>query len=273
MRAALVTLLLSTALCSYGQGAPPYRPETLVSGTIRSWGSAQMAEVMALWEGGFQRYHPAVRFEDKLNGTVSGMGGLYSRAADLALMGREIWPSEATAYEQTAGHPATGIQVAMGSFDVPTKADALVVFVHRDNPIATLSLGQLRSLFGCASRECGSASQRWGEVGLTGEWADKPIHAYGYKLDNAAAIFFKSVVLKDEERHCGIKTFANQTSQSGRRIDSGQLILNALASDPYGIAISNPHYAGPEVRAVALAAENGVPAIPPTRGAIASGKY
>src|SRR5579859_4496345 len=248
MRAGLATLLLSVAICAHAQGA--YRPEAQVSGTIRSWGSAQMAELMALWEHGFQRYHPAARFEDKLNGTVSGMGGLYGGDADLSLMGREIWPTEAMAYEQMTGHPATGVEVAIGSFDVPTKADALVVFVHRSNPITSLTLAQLRAIFGCGD-EHANIIQTWGSVGVTGTLADNPIHLYSYKLDNAAAIFFKSTVLKNSEWRSGIKTFANQTGSGGKRIDSGQLILDALKADPYGIAIANPHYAGSDVKPVA----------------------
>ena len=269
MRAALAILLLLSAIWAIGQDA--YRPETRVSGTIRSWGSAQMAEVMALWERGFQRYHPAVRFEDKLNGTVSGMGGLYGGGADLSLMGREIWPAEAMAYEQTTGHSATGVQVAIGSFDVPTKADALVVFVHRENPITALNLAHLRAIFGCGD-STNKTVQTWSEFGVTGSLADKPVHVYGYKLDNAAAIFFKNTVLKEMEWHCGIRTFANRTGQDGKRIDSGELILDALKADPGGIAISNPHYASPEVKALALSFTSGKP-VAPTREAVASGAY
>lgn len=270
MRTALAAFLLLAAMSVRGQTAD--LPREQVSGTIRSWGSAQMAELMTLWEQGFHRHHPAVRFEDKLQGTVSGMGGLYGGGADLSLMGREIWPAEAMAYEQMAGYPATGVQVAIGSFDVPTKADALVVFVHRNNPITSLSLAQLRAIFGCESDRI-KAIQSWGDVGVQGPLAGKPIHLYAYRPDNAAAIFFKSVVLKDTEWRCGIKTFANRTDSNGKRIDSGQLILDALKADPYGIAISNPHYANADVRAVALAPASGVPPITPTRETIASGSY
>jgi len=231
-----------------------------------------MAELMTLWERGFQRYHTAVRFEDKLNGTVSGMGGLYGGGADLSLMGREIWPTEAMAYEQMAGHPATGVEVAIGSFDVPTKADALVVFVHRSNPINSLTLAQLRAIFGCGD-EHANIVQTWGSMGVTGPSADQPIHLYSYKLDNAAAIFFKSVVLKNAEWRCEIKTFANQTGPHGKRIDSGQLILDALKDDPYGIAIANPHYASSHVKAVALVPSSGASPIAPSRETIASGAY
>lgn len=269
MRVALAILVISNSICAWGQDA--YRPEAQLSGTIRSWGSAQMAELMALWEHGFQRYHPAVRFEDKLNGTVSGMGGLYGGAADLSLMGREIWPTEAMAYEQIVGRPATGVQVAIGSFDVPTKADALVVFVHRDNPITAVTLSQLRMIFGCGDATH-KAAETWSDVGVSGPLADKPVHVYGYKLDNAAAIFFKNAVLKGQEWHCGIKTFANRTDSSRKRIDSGQLILDALKADPAGIAISNPHYATAAVKAVGLAFKDGAP-IAPTKETVESGAY
>ena len=268
MRAALATLVLLSSICTYGQAA--YRPETQVSGTIRSWGSAQMAELMTLWERGFQRYHPAIRFEDKLTGTVSGMAGLYSGVTDLSLMGREIWSSEALAYEQTTGRPATGVQVAIGSFDVPTKADSLVVFVHRENPITVLTLAQLRTIFSCGDTD--KHSLTWRDIGVSGPLADKPINVYGYKFDNAAAIFFKNTVLKQLEWRCGIKTFANQTGGDGKRVDAGQLVLEALDKDPAGIAISNPHYAIPSLRAVALEFQPGA-AVPPTKEAVASGQY
>ena len=199
---ALALVLTSTSVRA--QESAVYHPETQVSGTIRSWGSAQMTELMRLWERGFQRHQPAVRFEDKLTGTVSGMGGLYSGVIDLSLMGREIWPTEALAYEQVTGRAPEGVQVAIGSFDVPTKADALMVFVHRDNPVTRLSFDQLRKVFGCNSGENGCAPT-WREMGLTGSWADEPIHLYAYKFDNAAAIFFKNTVLQNSEWRCGVK--------------------------------------------------------------------
>lgn len=271
MRSAALGILLSIPISGYAQTSSKYEPKLQVSGTIRSWGSAQMGELLRLWEHGFQRYHPATRFEDKLNGTVSGMGGLYSGVIDLSLMGREIWPTEAMAYEQVTGHAPDEVQVALGSFDVPTKADALAVFVHRKNPLRNLSFDQLRSVFGCAigGSKC---VQRWRELGLKQDWANQPIHLYAYKFDNAAAIFFKNVVLKESEWRCGIKTFANQLGKDGKRVDSGQLILDALKSDPYGIAISNPHYADPEVKALALSVPGG-PTVYPTKKRIASGAY
>jgi phosphate transport system substrate-binding protein len=230
-----------------------------------------MSELMRLWERDFRRYHSAVSFQDKLNGTVSGMAGLYSGVADLALMGREIWPAETMAFEQVTGHSPTGIKVAIGSFDVPTKADALAVFVHRDNPVSKLTLAQLQTIFGCGDATANVS--RWGDLGITGALAERPILTYGYKLDNAAAIFFKTLVLKKMEWRCGIHTFANSTDPNGRRIDSGQLIIDALSRDPAGIAISNSHYATGEVKPVALSLTADSAAVLPTKESIANGSY
>lgn len=270
MQTALVALVLFVSAIQVN-GQIAYDPQTQVSGTIRSWGSAQMSELMRLWERDFRRYQPGVTFQDKLNGTVSGMAGVYSGIADLALMGREIWPAEAMAFEQVTGHPATGIKVAIGSFDVPTKADALAVFVHPRNPATKLTLAQLQTIFGC-----GDATQtvpHWGDIGITGALAERPILTYGYNLDNAAAIFFKATVLPGREWRCGIHTFANLTDPSGKRIDSGQLIIEALARDPAGIAISNSHYATGEVKEIALSLTADSPAVLPTKESIANGTY
>jgi phosphate transport system substrate-binding protein len=231
-----------------------------------------MAEIMSLWEKGFHRYQPGVTFDDRLKGTVSGMAGLYSGVTDLSLMGREIWPAEVMAYQQVTGHFPTGIQVAIGSYDVPTKADALVIFVHRDNPVSVLTLLQLQRIFSCGD-EAESSVRNWGDLGVQGPFAAKRIHVYGYRLDNAAAIFFKNTVLKQAEWRCGITTFSNQTGPDGNRIDSGQLILDALRKDPGGIAISNPHYANSVVKSVSLALKSGGSPIPPTKEAVASGRY
>lgn len=253
----------------YAQTA--YHPQTQDSGTIRSWGSAQMSDLMRLWEQDFRRSHPEVSFQDKLNGTVSGMAGLYSGVADLALMGREIWPAETMAFEQVTGHSPTGVKVAIGSFDVPTKADSLVVFVHRDNPVSKLTLAQLQTVFGCG--EPTATVSHWHDLGISGALAEKPISTYGYRLDNAAAIFFKTLVLKRVEWRCGIHTFANSAEPNGRRIDSGQLIIDALSRDPAGIAISNSHYATAEVRPVALSLRADSAAVLPTKESIANGSY
>jgi phosphate transport system substrate-binding protein len=216
------------------------RPDKPIPVTIRVWGSAQMTDLMQQWQKGYSKHQPGVQFENHMYGAVSAIAGVYTGVADLALS-REIWPVETMAFEQVLGYKPTAVEVASGSFDVPTKSDSLEIFVHKDNPISKLTLAQADAIFGSEH------SRVWGDLGLLGRWADKPINGYGFKFENAAAMFFSDVVFKGSRRwNCNVKGFAGA--------DAGGLILEALAQDRYGIAISNVHYARPEVKAVSLGA-------------------
>lgn len=246
-----------------------YAPAAQVRGTVRVWGSAQMQDLMRLWESGFRRYQPNVHFEEQLRGTVSAMGGLYGGAADLALMGREIWPEEIMAYTQVTGTAPSGVDVAMGSFDVPTKADALMIFVQRNNPLSSIRFDQLALMFGCD----GNGPPTWSEAGVTGPMAPQPVHAYGYTPGNAAGRFFQQRVLHGAPWNCALHGFANRQSAGRPRIDSGAQIIDALSADPLGIAIANIHYATPAVKALALSPGPDSPSVPIDRSDYAEGRY
>jgi phosphate transport system substrate-binding protein len=245
-----------------------YVPQERATGTLRVWGSEQMRELLRLWETGFHRHQPDVRFDERMNGTISAMGGLYAGAADVALMGREIWPEETLAYRQVTAAAPTGVQVALGSFDVPTKADALMVFVRQDSPLAQIRFDQLASLFGCSGR-----SPIWADVGVSGELGKQPVHLYGYSPDNGAGKFFRHLVLHDALWNCALHAFENRPVGGGRRIDAGQQIIDALSADPLGIAISNIRYATPAVKALALSEGPGSPFVAPERKEYAAGRY
>lgn len=275
-RAWIGAAILGLAACTWllARPRPAHRSPAKDTRTIRSWGSAQMRDLMCLWERGFQKEHPDVRFEDRLNGTVSAMAGLYSGAADLALMGREVWPTERLAFRQVMGFPASSIEVATGSYDVPTKADALVIFVHKDNPISCLSLRQLDGIFGAERRPHWRNLRVWGDLGLGGEWRNRPIHPYSYRLDNAASIFFRNLVMKGSPYwNPAIRQYGNRRGTGGRRIDSGRQILDALSGDRFGIAIANPHFATAGVKAISVSRRTGGRCIAATRASVRKRVY
>jgi phosphate transport system substrate-binding protein len=214
--------------------------------TIRVWGSPQMSGLLRLWEQGFQKHHPEILFHDELHGTASGIAGLYTGVADLAVMGREIWPMETLAFQSVFPWKPLETEVGTGSYDIPKSTYALVVYVHKSNPLSKLTMAQLAAAFG-------SKARTWGDLGLTGEWAGKAIHTYNFDYENDKALFFRRSVFQDRYRWDSATTqFSNQTNSHGETVDSGQLILEALARDPLGIAVSNPHYANRDVKALAL---------------------
>ena len=227
--------------------------------TMRVWGSPQMSGVLRLWEHGFSKQHPDVQFRDELHGTASGIAGLYTGVADIAVMGREIWPTETAAYESVMSRKPLEIEVATGSYDTPKVTFALVIYVHKSNPLTKLTLDQVARVFGQPRTAGGAAIRTWDQLedqlGLRGEWTGKPIHCYNFDYDNDKSVFFRRRVLGERFRwDSRTREFSNVVNANGETQDAGKLILEALAQDPLGIAVSNPHYANQSVKALALEA-------------------
>jgi phosphate transport system substrate-binding protein len=244
---------------------PVYVPTSTVSGVVRVWGSPQMGDLLHEYEKGFLRLQPSVRFEEHLKSTTTAVEGVYTDRADVGLLGREIWLLETQAFESVLGHPPQVIEVATGSFDVPKATFALMVFVPRGNPITALSMEQLARIFGD-----GPASVRvWGDLGLTGAWAKRPVHLYGFAADNDKSQIFSQLVFKRGQRWAArLKEFSNEGGT-----DAGEKIVRAVATDQSAIGISNVHYATTNVKALPLSARTGSPAAAPTRETVAAHAY
>jgi phosphate transport system substrate-binding protein len=182
------------SMAARSEGAlPSYEPTIQVQGTIRNFGFG-LGGVLALWEEGFRRYHPHVRFDDHLPTSDAAIPALVTGVADLAPDGGEATLTEDLSFFEVYGYPPTSITVASGAYDVEGKSNGPVVFVHKDNPIASLSIAQLDAIFGSSrtggmrgfqwtpsdSRGPKADIRTWGQLGLSGGWADKPIQTYGH---------------------------------------------------------------------------------------------
>lgn len=256
-------LLLSLLQTSAEEGAA----QAPAAGTIRVWGSPQMGELLSLYERGFQQSHPSVRFDVSLKSTVTAVAGLYTRRAEIGLLGRQLWPIEAEAFASVTGHPPLSVEVATGSYDVPKAAFALMVVVHGSNPIASLTMGELARIFGATAE---GSVHTWGELRLKGVWAKRPIHLYGFPLENDKAQVFSKLVFGDSRRwSCSLVELGNGADHR----DAGERIAEAVAADPDGIGISNVHYATARVRVIPLAQAEGKQPVMPTRETVASRRY
>jgi len=258
---------------------PLYTPAGKVSGTIRLWGHGSpkrnfMGRLIAAWITGFAKYQPAVNFENDLYGTASAIGALYTGAGNIALLGEEISPAAAVAFEREKHYAPTGIQVATGSLDVNFFDYAHMIFVHRDNPIKGLTLAQLDAVFGAEHRRGPRNIRTWSELGLKGEWTDRHIQPYGWQVDVDFALFFRESVLGNSHRwNTDLREFVHRLLPDGTQYDHGLQILDTLARTPAGIAISNIRYANSNVRALPLAREEGGPYYEPTRANLIAQTY
>jgi phosphate transport system substrate-binding protein len=258
---------------------PGYRPEQIVSGPIRLWGHGSfsrpfMRRLVARWKTGFAKFHPDCKIEEDLYGTSSAIPALFLGVGDIAILGEEILPEAVETFERVKHYPPFGLEVATGSVDVRNFDYAQMFFVHRDNPLASLTLAQLDAIFGEEHRRGPANIRTWGQLGLTGEWADQPITPYGWRIDDSFGIFLEAALLEGSHRwNNALHEFAHITRPDGTIYDHGQQILDALAADRYGIAVSNLRYARPEVKPLALAARDGGPAIAVTKENLITRKY
>jgi phosphate transport system substrate-binding protein len=237
-----------------------------------------MTKLMKYWEQGFRKYQPDIFFEDNLKGSATGMLGLEESVADMALMGRQIVPYDTYGVWRRSHMLPVEIAVATGSFDVPHKTFALTVFVHKDNPLAQLSLKQLDGIFGAQRTggwqdmewhpEVGRSEKgdirSWGQLGLQRAWANKPIHPYGPPgLYPGGMSYFQLKVMGGADSWAeDLQEFADPT-----------LMLAALSKDPYGIAYTGMSYRTPLVKPIAVADRDGGPFVAPTKANVANQTY
>jgi phosphate transport system substrate-binding protein len=268
-----------SAATAFVEQLPLYHADAQVSGVIRLWGHGSpkhdfMGKLVNAWIAGFQQAQPGVTFENHMYGTASAIGAIAMGAGDIAILGEEISPAAERAFRREKHYAPTGVAIATGSLDVNYFDYAHMIFVHKDNPIKGLTVEQLDAIFGAEHRRGPRNIRTWGELGLKGEWADRRIQPYGWQADVDFALFFSEAILERSHRwNPALKEFVHVKRVDGTQYDHGAQILDALAADPSGIAISNVRYANHSVRVLPLAREKGAPFFAPTPASLISQAY
>ena len=231
-------------------GLPVYKPTMKVSGTIRLWGSNYITDGMigSLWEQAFQKYHPEVKFDFHMETTSAAVPSLVFGVSDIGI-GRKVTFSEIQMYERYKNRDPLEIDVATGSYDVPGWQPGFGVIVSKDNPLTHISMEQLDGIFGAErkggwegttwhpewSRGPEKNIRTWGQLGLTGEWANKPINVYGLNLRYHQATEMSDRILQGSDKwNENMKTYANYVTADGTLSRS---MNDDLAADRYGIGI------------------------------------
>jgi phosphate transport system substrate-binding protein len=248
-----------------------YRPGRSVSGTIRLCGDEHMAAITHRWAKAFRKFQPDVQFEFKLAGTGAAMPCIYSDTGDIALLGRESDITDDNGFfKSVGGYKPLRLELMNGSLDVPGLSAAPVVFVHKDNPLARLTLAQLDAIFGVEHRRGLDNIRTWGELGLTGAWKDRTIHLYGYDIESEDGLHFvRTVLLESRKLNWDRLTEFNDHGSN----DSGRRIVRALEDDRDGLALSNLKFADAGVKAVPVAAGEGAPGVLASERTIVSRRY
>ena len=216
----------------------PYQPVSGIAGSASSIGSDTMNNLMALWLEGFRKHYPNVRIQIEGKGSSTAPPALIEATAQLGPMSRAMKSTEQDKFEARFGYSPTPLR---------TSLDALAVFVNKDNPIAGLSLSQVDAVYS-KTRRSGYPDDvtRWGQLGLTGDFANAPISLYGRNSASGTYGFFKSQALSKGDYRDEVKEQPGSAS-----------VVQGVTEDRFAIGYSGIGYRTSGVRVVPLAANEG----------------
>jgi phosphate transport system substrate-binding protein len=229
-----------------------YKAVSGISGKISSVGSDTLANLMTFWSEGFKRYYPNVDIQVQAAGSSTAPPALIEGTSNLGPMSRKMKDGEIEAFEKKFGYRPTGIRVAI---------DALAVYVHKDNPIEGLKISQVDAIFS-STRKCGNRKDisNWGQVGLSGDWANREIQVYGRNSVSGTYGYFKKKALCKGD----YKNSVNEQPGSASVVQSIGTSLN-------GIGYSGIGYKTAGVKALAVSKTGEL--IAPTEDKVISGEY
>jgi len=233
---------------------PAYQRTSGVSGSLNSVGSDTMNNMMTLWAETFRKFYPNVKIQVEGKGSSTAPPALISGTSQFGPMSRPMRATEIDQFEARYGYKPT---------ELKTSYDALAVYVHKDNPIEKLTLAQVEAIFS-KSRRRGYKQNvaTWGQLGLTGDWANRPISLYGRNSASGTYGFFKEHALKNGDYKDTVKEQPGSAS-----------VVQGVTEDRFGIGYSGIGYRTSGVKAVPLAETDKGPFSDGSYADVQSGKY
>lgn len=295
LSAVVAALSLLPALRAWGAAAPlpNYEPDSMAKGVIKVYGGTLLGNVVA-WEKAFERIQPGVTFVNSFRSDDGWTAGMEADDDDIGAAGREPALTEYLSFDETFGYNPTEIKVATGAYGTVGASWALVIFVNKNNPITHLTMQQVDDIFGSGrtgafktykwmpqyGRPDSENIRTWGQLGLTGKWANKEIQTYGY-ADTGMRHFFELKVFHDGDKwNPNYREYVESntkevSSRPGSMAGTSQYMLKQLAKDPYGIAWSGLGQAAdvPGIKPLALASKDGDRYVLPTKETVQNRTY
>ena len=248
------TMVLSAQALRVDAGLAAYAKVSGVSGSLSSVGSDTMNNMMTLWAETYRKNYPNVKIQIEGKGSGTAPAQLTAGTSQIGPMSRPMKPAEFDAFELKYGYKPTELR---------TSYDALAIYVNKDNPITQLTLAQVEAIFS-KTRKRGYKEdiKTWGQLGLTGDWANRPISLYGRNSASGTYGFFKEHTLKNGDYKTTVKEQPGSAS-----------VVQGVAEDRFGIGYSGIGYKTSDVKVVPLTEDGKLPASDGSYADVLSGKY
>jgi phosphate transport system substrate-binding protein len=192
---------------------------------------------MTLWGEAFARMYPNVKIQVEGKGSSTAPPALISGTSQFGPMSRAMKPTEVDQFEAKFGYKPTQLR---------TSYDALAVYVNKDNPLDKATLAEVDGAFSKTRRRGGKNVGAWGQLGLTGDWASRPISLYGRNSASGTYGFFKEHVLMNGDYKDAVKEQPGSAS-----------VVQGVTGDRFGMGYSGIGYKTSGVKNLSLAEKAG----------------
>jgi phosphate transport system substrate-binding protein len=213
-----------------------------------------MNNMMTLWAENFRKMYPNVKVQIEGKGSSTAPPAIIAGTAQFGPMSREMRATEIDQFEARYGYKPTQLR---------TSYDALAVYVNKDNPLEKLTLAQVEAVFG-KSRKRGYKEdvKTWGQLGLTGDWASRPVSTYGRNSASGTYGFFRELVLKNGDYKTTVKEQPGSAS-----------VVQGITEDRFGIGYSGIGYKTSGVKVLPVAVSDTSGFSDGSYADVTSGKY
>ncbi|MDB5417689.1 MAG: hypothetical protein JWP50_1108, partial [Phenylobacterium sp.] len=231
-------------------------------------GADVMDEITLGWAKLMRKAYPRLSVTIEARASGAGAPGLIDGRGHLAPVGREMLPAEEKAFVDKFGYKPFAVKVATGSAGSLGKTAASIIIVDKANPIQGLSLPQLDAIYSTTAKGGHKLIRTWGDVGLTGEWANRPIHLYGLKAPNGIEAYFRDRVMLGGDYRTDI-----QFTKGRGFTHAFNVAAEDMAKHPGGLTYALMANVTPDVRVVPLSEKDGGPYYLPTVENVYSHRY
>jgi phosphate transport system substrate-binding protein len=239
-------LLVLSFGCGRGQNAG----NASAGKTIRVEGSDTMVNVAQAWAEQYHRKHPTISVQVLGGGSGVGIASLIDGNCDLADTSRKMKDSEIQRAKANRGTDPKEIIVGY---------DALAIYVHKDNPLDSISMEELAEIYG----EDGKVT-KWSQMGVKdGKLAGQDITRVSRQSSSGTYTYFREVVLG-----LGKDFKLGSIDQSGSKD-----VVALVSRTPSAIGYSGMGYNTPEVKMLKVSKKRGQPGAAPTVENARNGSY
>jgi len=216
---------------------------------IQNKGSDTLVNAAQAWAEEYSKINPSVAVAVSGGGSGTGIAAMINGTVDIANASRKMKDKEIQTAEKKGQHP---VEHVVGY-------DALAVFIHPDNPAASLSLEQLADVY----QRDGKAT-KWSDLGITVPGCqDGSIVVVSRQNNSGTYAYFREAVLGKKGRF----------RQGTLDMHGSKDVVDLVEKTPCAIGYSGLAYATDHVQKVCVAKKTGGPCVLPSLETASDSSY